>query len=287
MGIPISLLMLPVTILKHLLRKFIGNENNMNNLTSSQRRSAKEFMSFTQTNEKTAINVLTVYNWNVQVAVDRYYQDPQAYQQHEGPVKSTSSNTNNAKLESLYKKYRDPSETDKITTEGVIKLFEDLEVDTTNETALILSWIWNAKTQGEFTKEEFIEGMKNMKCDSIEKLKSRMKSLDNEIRDKESYQKYYKFVYNFAKADPQQKVLEVQTAIAYWRLILGKKRFHFLDTWTTFVEEHHKKSISKDQWNSLLDFANTVKDDLENFDENGAWPAIFDDFVEFAKEKCE
>jgi len=265
------------------LRDSIANENTMNNLSSSQRKNVKEFINCTQSNEKTAINVLNVYNWNVGVALDRYYQDPQAYQQYEAPSKSSSSSANSSKLESLYRKYRDPSESDKIATDGVIKLFQDLEVDPTTEKVLILAWKWDAKTQGEFTKDEFMEGMKDMKCDSIDKLKSKMKTLENDIKDENSFQKYYKFVYNFAKTDPQQKVLDIQTAIAYWRLVLGKGRFHFLDSWTTFVEDHHKKSISKDQWNSLLDFSNTVKDDLDNFDEEGAWPAIFDDFVEFAK----
>lgn len=245
----------------------------MNKLKPTQKDKVRKFISLTQTGEQTAIFCLTHNDWKLDLASDNYFQNSDFYLNRELDRK---------KIEALFNRYKDPCDPGKINFEGVIRFLEDLQLNPESKVVLIIAWKFRAETQCEFTKDEFVNGLSCLGVDSMEKFKTKLPILENELNDLPKFKDFYQFTFNYAK-DPGQKSLDLEMAIEYWKIVL-QDRFKFLDLWCKFLTEKHRRSIPKDTWNLLLDFAAHIDDNMSNYDSEGAWPVLIDDFVEWCQE---
>ena len=141
-----------------------------------QKDKVKKFIALTQTGETTAINCLqlvriknisetfgfhainlTQSDWKLDLASDNYFSNPDLYYR-ELDVK---------KIEQLFNKYRDTSDVLRISSDGVIKFLEDLQLPPESRLVLIIAWKFKAQTQCEFSREEFVNGFCDLGVDNL------------------------------------------------------------------------------------------------------------------------
>ena len=174
---------------------------------------------------------------------------------------------------------------DSIQIDGIERLCNDLAVDPTDPVMLMIAWQMGCETMCVFTRQEWTQGMTEMGCESIDALKSVFPQLHSMLEDADAFRDYYIFCFKFAK-EPGFGVRTLPTDVAkqMWQLTLGE-RFRHLDAWNRFIDDKGVKAITKDVWDMLLTFATDISDDMSDYDEDGAWPVMIDDFVEWYREE--
>lgn len=106
----------------------------------------------------------------------------------------------------------------------------------------------------------------------------------------------FKRVYRYAFVagrEKDQKSLALENALIYWTMLFSapgmawKGKHDWLELWKTFLDEKWTRSVNRDMWNMILEFAlKTLSDESLSFwSEDGAWPSVIDDFVEWCKQK--
>ncbi|URE08308.1 DCN1-like protein [Musa troglodytarum] len=172
---------------------------------------------------------------------------------------------------------------DMILVDGITLLCNDLQVDPQDIVMLVVSWHMKAATMCEFSRQEFIGGLQYLGIDTIEKFRDKLSYMRSELKDEQKFREIYNFAFGWAK-EKGQKSLALDTAIGMWQLLFAERHWPLVDHWCQFLQMRHNKAISRDTWSQLLEFAKTVDLQLSNYDEEGAWPYLIDEFVEYLTE---
>lgn len=188
-------------------------------------------------------------------------------------------------LEKYFNLYRDDHE-DAILAEGMEKFCSDLGVDPTEYIVLVLAWKFEASQMCRFTHEEFINGCQKMRVHDARSLRGRFPEMKEEVKDQEKFKSLYRFTFTFGlDQSTGQRSLPVDMAVPLWELVFEQNRTALLTDWCNFLRDTNVKGISRDTWNLFLPFSMTVNNDFSNYDESEAWPSLFDDFVDYQKQK--
>ncbi|XP_066156498.1 DCN1-like protein 4 isoform X2 [Euwallacea fornicatus] len=180
-----------------------------------------------------------------------------------------------------FREYTSPDDPETLGPDGMEKFCEHIGVDPENVVMLVLAFKMQARQLGFFTKEEWLKGLAELQCDTIQKLQYRLEHLRCLLNDQNTFKAIYRYAYDFAR-DKDQRSMEIDTAKAMLQLLLGK-HWPLYTQFSQFLEQSKYKVINKDQWCNILEFSRTICNDLSNYDVDGAWPVMLDEFVEWLK----
>jgi len=192
------------------------------------------------------------------------------------------------KAEAEFKRLAGASE--RLGLEEVEALCEELGIDGAADPAiLVVLYATGVKSlaDGGVTREQFVQGMVNLDCDSVAALKGKLEAQRAKLQAGGAqgdafFGPFWTWAYVFNCAEGQ-KSLTLDVARGLTKMLLRPERFPLVAEWVAFLEQAGAKTaVSKDTWALLLDFGRKVRPDLSNYDaEGGAWPSVIDDFCEW------
>ncbi|KAK6448955.1 hypothetical protein FP744_10005205 [Trichoderma asperellum] len=202
-----------------------------------------------------------------------------------------------AKLDALFDSLRDDEndEKDKLELESTMGyLSEKLNVSLENAELFVVLELVQAPSVGEITRAGFIDGWKASGAGaSHQEHASHVRKLISDLSsDSALFKKVYRYAF-VAGREKDQKSLGLENALIYWSMLFSapgmawKGKHDWLELWKTFLGEKWTRSVNRDMWNMILEFALKTKKDesLSFWSEDGAWPSVIDDFVEWCKQK--
>lgn len=182
-----------------------------------------------------------------------------------------------------FREYTTSNDPDLLGPDGMEKFCEDIGVEPENIVMLVLAYKMGARQMGFFSQIEWLKGLTELQCDSAAKVQSKLESLRNLLSDSNIFKNIYRYAYDFAR-DKDQRSMDIETAKAMLQLLLGK-HWALYSQFAQFLEQSKYKVINKDQWCNILEFSRTINNDLSNYDIDGAWPVMLDEFVEWLRQQ--
>ncbi|CAM9246741.1 unnamed protein product [Sphacelaria rigidula] len=102
--------------------------------------------------------------------------------------------------------------------------------------------------------------------------------------DQDEFRDFYKFSFQFSR-EGTHRTIERDVAVPLLQMVMGT-RGRYTEDFVEFLKQLPQNTrVTFDQWCSFLEFSSTVTDGFEGYDEDGAWPIMLDEFVEYSRGK--
>ncbi|KAI0293434.1 Cullin binding-domain-containing protein [Russula brevipes] len=204
--------------------------------------------------------------------------------------------------EALFSRFADKDTPDVIGAEGFERLCNEAQIPLDGALPLLLAWQCDSQEMGRISKKEWMGGTTALRVSSLASFAavlddlnnlivlgkppvasrpsmSHVKSQKSAVHDRTRYDSYvvdtgkafssfYNFCFALAKPESSRNI-DMETACALWSVYVTE----FINATGSY------KGVNKDLWNMMLEFCRDTRRDLSNFEADGAWPSVIDEFV--------
>ncbi|TFK27338.1 DUF298-domain-containing protein [Coprinopsis marcescibilis] len=211
----------------------------------------------------------------------------------------------------LFKSYADKDDPNTIGPEGFERLCGDAEIPLDGAIPLILAWQMNAADMAKISVDEWTKGTGILKASSLSALSTAMNDLNDLVvlkkpllkrvakkehepydrtayysyadNPKSAFQKLYSYCFSLAKPEGSRNI-DMETSCALWSVLLTPQ-YPFAADILEFINDKKDtyRATNKDLWSMMLEFCQTVNPTLQDYESDGAWPTLLDDFVLWKK----
>lgn len=222
-----------------------------------------------------------------------------------------------ASAASLFSSYADADDSTVVGPEGFERLCSDADISLEGALPLILAWQLHGSEMAKISKSEWEKATAELRISNLPALSTALHDLEDLLllhkpalsaqvpapakkkpstssasSDPYNRSRYYGYAADTNKAfnelyafcfvlakPPGARNIDMDTASAFWSVLLGP-RYSLMSEILQFISERGTyKGVNKDLWSMTLEFVRVVQPDLSNYDPEGAWPTLLDDFV--------
>jgi DCN1-like protein 4/5 len=167
---------------------------------------------------------------------------------------------------------------DVISADGVFQFATDAGAkDDSDPLLLIIAYKLSGEHPWEFSRDEWVRGFSLNGLHDIVGIKKVAGQWKKDIfADADAFKLFYNWCFDYLRED--RKILSMEETKTLWSMLDMTSRWTLWGKWIEFLEKKKRKYLSRDEWCVVLTFS---KEKIEDYDEDGAWPSLVDDFVDF------
>jgi hypothetical protein len=151
---------------------------------------------------------------------------------------------------------------------------------------IILSYKMKTRSFVSWTKSEWLRGMEELRIHSMPQLIAQTDELLKLWDDETALREMWRYCYDAGKGDSKDMGTPFVKALveAFFTC-----RWNLWESFSSYLDDMKIRSLTKDQFYSLFDFQKSVnsRGDLLDYDFEGAWPTLLDEFVEYLIKKSD